>query len=306
MTDASIRPRFSALEIKANYTCNSNCVYCCAGNRGKQRAMTFDEIAENIQFFIDTYGVQEVCLSGGEPTVHRDFLSTLDFVRSKGLRTYLHTNGIRFHDRTFAKQCAALVNRTLVGFSFHTPGLCAELTGSAKTFGQRIDGIANLLAESVPLRTNTVIIKQNYRHLPAIVDLISSLGVRRTLLTFPFFFECSDTQVACFVPESMEVVRPFLNTAVETLQKNGIEVSLQGLPPCQLGDLKNFREKDPDRAFVDSGHQLENHSMLFSTTLGYAKDDRCTECEYNTSECWGFPKPGVLGDLGRQLDPAGK
>lgn len=302
MSVPDLRPRFSALEIKANYSCNSACVYCCAGNRSRQRAMTFDEIAANIEFFIKTYGIEEVCMSGGEPTVHRDFLTTLAFIRSKKLRTYLHTNAIRLHDRELAQKCAGLIRRTLVGFSFHTPELCAELAGSAKTFQQRTAGIANLLEASVPLRTNTVILKQNYRHLPEIAELVRSFGVRRSLLTFPFFFECSDAQVGRFVPESLEAVRPFLDAAVDILLKHGIEVSLQGLPPCRLGDLKTFREKDPDRAFVDSAHQLENHSMLFSTTLGYAKDDRCRDCEFNDSECWGFPKPGALGVLGAGME----
>jgi len=34
MPDNTSAVSFSTLEIKANYTCNSRCIFCCAGNRG--------------------------------------------------------------------------------------------------------------------------------------------------------------------------------------------------------------------------------------------------------------------------------
>ncbi len=301
MLTSNNKKSFSALEIKANYTCNSQCIYCCAGNRNQQRTMTYEEIVANVDFFIDTYSIAEVCLSGGEPTVHPSFLSNLAFIRDRGLKTYLHTNAIKFHNSDLVKTCVPLTDRVLVGLSFHDADMCDYLTGTGASFNKRLSGIAHLLDAGVPLRTNTVILKDNYQFLPAIARVVSSCGVSRGLLTFPFFFEFSPQQVAQFVPPSFEAVQPYLSQAIDILTDHDIEVSLQGLPPCKLGKWKELIEFDPDRALVDSSHQLSGHSMLFSKTLGYFRDVSCEHCEYADKSCWGHPKPGALGIFGDLL-----
>lgn len=291
---------FSALEIKANYTCNSNCHYCCIRNNQGRRRMSLTEIAANVRYFIEKHAIREVCLSGGEPTVHPDFLASLSYIREQGLALYLHTNAIRFRDRPLGQACAGLVNRVLVGLSCHNEQLCASLTGTKDTFQARITGIRNLLEASLPVRTNTVVLKANYRFLPEIGRTISSLGVSRALFTLPFFFGVTNRQVDEFVPESFAELKEYLARTIDILQSRGISVFLQGLPPCKLEEFRELREIDPDRAFVDSEHQLEKHSFLFSGMLGYSQDNGCEPCGYR-GECWGFPANAALGRLGEAL-----
>ncbi|MBN2332248.1 MAG: radical SAM protein [Deltaproteobacteria bacterium] len=293
-------PNFTKLEIKANYTCNSRCGYCCISNNQGKRTMNFEEIAANILFFKETYKISEVCLSGGEPTIHREFLATLKFIKEQGLTTYLHTNAIRFHDRQFVKECAPFLNRVLVGFSYHDEAACDQLTGTTKTFARRLAGIKNLLDCQLPVRTNSVVLKSNFRCLPDMGRLIGDLGTSKALFTLPFFFEATARQVDQFVPEDFTELKSFLGEAIRLLEKKGVTVFLQGLPPCKLDEFKDYREVDPDRAFVDSGHQLDAHCMLFSDMLGYAKVEACRDCLYAV-DCWGFPQTQALGKLGDTL-----
>jgi len=291
---------FISLEIKANYTCNSKCDYCCISNNQRKRSMTHNEIAANIDFFKNKYNIEEVCLSGGEPTVHKNFLENLRYVREQGLRVYLHTNGIKFYDAEFADACAPFLNRVLVGFSFHDEQLCKNITGTGNTFAKRLAGIKNLLDRGVTVRTNTVIVRSNYMYLPEISEIIKSLGLHKALFTLPFFFDATVQQVESYVPESFDEVKPYLRQAIDLLTGHSIKVSLQGLPPCKLDEFKDFQEIDPDRAFVDSSHQLDQYDFLFSGMLGYAQTSDCDLCTY-TRECWGFPKPGALGKLGETI-----
>ena len=291
---------FTTLEIKANYTCNAKCDYCCISNRKEKRSMSHEEIAENVRFFQQKYGIKGVCLSGGEPTVHKSFLANLQFIRSQGLTIYLHTNAIKFNDKEFTGKAAAYIDRALVGLSFHNASLCKGITGNASTFEKRIEGIKNLLAQDVPVRTNTVIVKSNYKYLSEISKMIGALGTRKALFTLPFFFERKESQVDQFVPDSLADIKPFLHETIDYLTDKNIDVFLQGLPPCKLDEFKDFREIDPDRAFVDSFSQFEKHSFLFSGMLGYSQNDECKGCEYSI-DCWGYPLPGALGEMGTKM-----
>jgi MoaA/NifB/PqqE/SkfB family radical SAM enzyme len=245
------------LEIKASYLCNSRCIYCCAGSRRESVCMTFDEIMANVDYFTAEHAIKGVCLSGGEPSIRPDFPRLLSAIRDKGLTIYLHTNGIMFHDRPFAETAVSCLDRVLVGFSAHNADLCESLTRTGSAFQRRIAGIRNLLDTSVPVRTNTVILRQNFRRLPEIADFIRSLGVRRSLFTFPFFILPAPAEADDFLPDSFEEVQPFLAEAVNILARENIDVFIQGLPPCKLGAFAKYREIDPDRALVDADHQFE-------------------------------------------------
>jgi molybdenum cofactor biosynthesis enzyme MoaA len=291
---------FTSLEIKANYTCNTKCIYCCGKSNWQKRVMTFDEIAENVRYFMDRHQIAEVCLSGGEPTIHPDFLQSLNLLREQKLRAYLHTNAIRLADRQFALKCSGFIDRVLVGFSYHNEQLCAALTGTKGTLGKRFDGIRNLQEISVPVRTNTVIMRENLQYLQEIAELISTLGIQKALFTLPFFFMATPAQVERFVPGSLEEVKQRLAPALALLQSKGIQVALQGLPPCKIDEFAGLYEIDPDRAFVDSEHQRERHTFLFSGMLGYGQNEECADCGLK-AKCWGFPRSRAMGALGDRL-----
>lgn len=296
ITSESHKPDFSSIEIKANYTCNSRCAYCCSYNNQRKRTMRFDEIDANVRYFLATHPIEEVCLSGGEPTIHPDFLSSLQNHQQLGLRTYLHSNGIRFANRSFARSCQGLIDRTLVGFTYHDEALCAQLTHVTGSFAQRIQGIENLQQQGIPVRTNTVILRENLPFLPQIAATICSLGITRALFTLPFFFFATPDQVEQFVPEHLDQLFIQLAKVHDTLQTAGIEFFLQGLPPCQLREFARYYEIDPDRAFIDSDHQFGNHTFLFSGMLGYRQGNDCSGCGHK-ERCWGMPRPGAMDSL---------
>lgn len=199
-----------------------------------KNSMSHDEIRENLEWFIETYGIEELCLSGGEPTVHPSFAENIRLSREKGLCLYLHTNGISFGKAHFASRHAPFISRVLVGLSCHNEASCGELTGIGKSFHARLDGIVNLQNQNVPLRTNCVVLRQNYKNLPDIGKLLLSLNVKKALFTLPFFFERCDEHVKAFVPPDLSEVTPYLQETLESLTGAGRFVFVQGLPPCRL------------------------------------------------------------------------
>jgi len=285
----NVTNHFSSLEMKTNYSCNSNCSFCSFYNRKNQGAMSFNDIAENLRYFKKYYRIREVCVSGGEPSIRSDFIEILKLIRMHSLHVYLHTNAITFHDKDFAKECSCWINRALVSFHFHNADSCDRLTGTIGSFEKRISGISNMLAYSFPVRTNTLILKSNYEMLPDIGKAICGLGVRESLLTFPFFFELSPDQIHNHSPGDIKRIKPYLQKMIGILLQHDIRVSIQGLPPCMLEEFEHYREIDCERALIDSQFQFDKYSLLFSKMLGFSKKSERRSCKYDHT-CWGFAR----------------
>jgi radical SAM protein with 4Fe4S-binding SPASM domain len=90
-----------------NFTnaCNLKCVHCYqnAGPIPGPGELTSEERLEVIRQ-VDEMGIPLVALSGGEPTIHPDFLHVVEEGARRGIYMAVATNGIRFADEEFAKR----------------------------------------------------------------------------------------------------------------------------------------------------------------------------------------------------------
>jgi radical SAM protein with 4Fe4S-binding SPASM domain len=90
-----------------NFTnaCNLKCIHCyqSAGPIPGPGELTSEEKLEVIRQ-IDEMGIPVVALSGGEPTIHPDFLRMVEEGARRGIYMAVATNGIRFADEEFAKR----------------------------------------------------------------------------------------------------------------------------------------------------------------------------------------------------------
>ena len=92
------------------YACNHRCACCpCSKEQVKDAFFTRDRIAREIDH-LQTLAVTDVTLSGGEPTIHPDFLWVVGRLLDRGIAVHLLTNGDRFSDQGFADAFLAVVN----------------------------------------------------------------------------------------------------------------------------------------------------------------------------------------------------
>lgn len=72
--------------------CNAFCPYCYnrsgAGGRHMDSTLLFNVLQQIVDF-----GVDSITISGGEPTLHPDFIGVIDFCKTNGLQTNVITNG---------------------------------------------------------------------------------------------------------------------------------------------------------------------------------------------------------------------
>ncbi len=176
--------------------CNSRCIMCTnPSDFWKSDIYTQDFLEQRI------LGIgkklkknEEILLTGGEPTIHPQFLEILNFTR----KTYpnnqieLLSNGRRFVYKEFAHKVMQMPNLTLmISLSGYDSKTHDKITRSEGSFQQTIEGLKNIffyfhpsLNQKVEIRI--VITKINYKYLTKILDLIRKkfFLVDRVILIF--------------------------------------------------------------------------------------------------------------------------
>ena len=74
--------------------CLNNCIYCSSNSSYDSKPIleldTIKEIIDDIVYL----GAKKLCLSGGEPFLHTDIISIIEYATYKGLELNIYSSGI--------------------------------------------------------------------------------------------------------------------------------------------------------------------------------------------------------------------
>ena len=107
--------------VEITSSCNLACPMCYAHSGPGGKHLSFDECAAAIDRLVAVEGRPEVLqLSGGEPTIHPDFIRVLRYGCEQPIDlVMINTNGIRFaHDEDFLCRVAEYKHRLEIYFQF--------------------------------------------------------------------------------------------------------------------------------------------------------------------------------------------
>lgn len=107
--------------VEITSSCNLSCPMCYASSGPGGKHLTFNECKRAIDRLVEVEGRAEVLqLSGGEPTIHPEFLRVLEYGCRQPIDiVMINTNGLRFaHDAEFTEAVAAYRQRIEVYFQF--------------------------------------------------------------------------------------------------------------------------------------------------------------------------------------------
>ncbi len=223
------------LSIHLTDLCNSECTFCVVGSP----LYTKDSVAyENVIAFLDENrdgGFGAVNLHGGEPTIHPQFIETLEYIGKLGYpEIHLQTNGIKLENEAFVRQ---LVDRHVTKFIISLHGDLAEIqesqTFTKGGFAKTLQGIRNAKALGAHVRTNTVITTQNLKRLLNIAQLADSLGVDH--INFSNLHPVGSARFSrSTIMPRFEDMRPHLYPAIDFLLQRNRRVTLEGFPYCTI------------------------------------------------------------------------
>lgn len=107
--------------VEITSACNLHCPMCYASSGPGGKHLSFAECRSSIDRLVAVEGRAEVLqLSGGEPTIHPDFLRILEYgCRAAVDLVMINSNGLRFaHDAPFTEAVARFKHRLEVYFQF--------------------------------------------------------------------------------------------------------------------------------------------------------------------------------------------
>jgi len=174
-------PPLTSLYLYIAGSCNLACRHCwitptyqAGGNGGEQIRLEYVRRAIREA---RPLGLQTVKLTGGEPTLHKQFRKLVDMLDGEGLEIHIETNGtlIDYDLAGFLKQ-----RKHVCFISVSLDGADAEthesLRGVRGSFEQAITGIRNLVEQGFQPQLICTLHKGNVPQMGAVIKLAVDLG----------------------------------------------------------------------------------------------------------------------------------
>ena len=213
--------------FQLGFSCNNNCWHCSLPMWEHSHDLTTNEVKEVLKKAKEN-GVNVIALTGGEPTIRKDFLEIIRYAKSLNFdRIELQTNGRMFAYKQFALKTVEY-GITDIYVSFHAPTkeLQDFITRVNGSFVESVKGLRNALSLDVRVETNTVISKLNYKILDKLLVFFYELGVREVEIDFLRPMGNAWKYFDLVVPRKSEV-KSYLEKALEIGEKLGFDAAYE-------------------------------------------------------------------------------
>jgi MoaA/NifB/PqqE/SkfB family radical SAM enzyme len=273
--------------VRLSYDCNNHCTFCLDSNAhdGTMRK-TMDIKVQIIEG--RKRGADRLILSGGEPTMHPNFL---DFVRLGKRAGYPKvqtvTNGRMFKYPEFL-EAAAKNGLDEITFSLHghTAKLHDALVGTPGAFVEETAGLkAALASRRFIVNVDIVINKQNVRHLPEMLETFIGWGVKEfdLLHIIPFGNAWSEAREHLFY--DLDGNLEYLQRAFAYARRPDVHIWLNRFPPPYTEGFEDLIQ-DPYKLNDEVRGRREEFDryLALGQKLHCREPERCKRC-YLESLC---------------------
>ncbi len=264
--------------VRLTRVCNDHCSFCLDTPAWNGTAIPWNAVVSDLQKGRSA-DIKRLVLSGGEPTIHPDFIKIVAQAKEMG---YDHiqtvTNGRRMCYPDFMEG-AVRAGLKEVTFSLHghTPEIHDRLTGSPGSFVQGLVALRRALKiQGLIVSVDVVINKQNIRHLREILDFFIREGVREfdLLQVIPFGSAWENKEELFY---DVEAELPHLHRALDVLKRGDVVLWTNRLLPQYLEGYEDLIQ--PPSKLHD---EASGRGVLFDKFLHYGiKPDcwgRCPHC----------------------------
>jgi MoaA/NifB/PqqE/SkfB family radical SAM enzyme len=268
------------LQIRPITNCPARCATCTTLIDRSAEDMSLAEIADNVRYFVETHGVDELVFSGAEITTRPDFAAILEVVReAKFSLVTLISSGLAWSE-PLARACSGVIDRVVVAL---TPASAAEWSNPLGRMGKVRRSMSLLASAGVRVQTNTVLLSGAVAVLPEIAAEIEARDIAEPIFLFPFATGGAEAVTRTGVP-AWPAIRDDVGRVLTTLEAR--RPVLKGLPVCALGPLARFGRKTSQRFLVERDRQREQHALI-PPFVGMRFDSGCQGCSVR-SECDGY------------------
>lgn len=267
--------------VRLTFDCNDHCIFCLDSHTHNGTNRNNQEIKAQI---LDgrRKGAERLILSGGEPTIHPNFV---EFVRLGSLAGYERiqtvTNGRLFAYPEFLR--AALdAGLGEITFSIHGPNakIHDALVGTKGAFEQEIKGLQLALADGRPIINIDICVNRgNVKQLPTMLKKFTDMGVLEydLLHVIPFGRAYTEGKETLFY--DLEQMRPYLLEAFAYSERPDVHIWLNRFPPQHLEGYEHLIQ-DPYKLNDEVRGRKEEYGYLLEkgVPLDCRAPHRCSHC----------------------------
>ena len=267
--------------VRLTYDCNNGCIFCLDSQAHDGDMRDRNEIKEQI---LDgrKKGATRLILSGGEPTIHPNFVDFIKLGRLAGYRkVQTVTNGRLFAYKPFLKRSLD-AGLSEITFSVHGPNARVHdaLVAVKGAFDQEMEGLRNALEDGRPIVNIDVVINRgNVKLLPEMLRLFYGMGVREfdLLQVIPFGRAFSVGRDTLFY--DLVEMQPYITEALEFSRRPDIHIWMNRFPPQHLEGFEHLIQ-DPYKLNDEVRGRRDEYARLLDdgTPLDCRQPERCRYC----------------------------
>lgn len=174
--------RFRKIYININSVCNCKCVNCILSedSRVVHNELSINEIkdlVDSIPQIADTNHCNIAEVSGGEPTLHRNFIEILQVLKSAKdngalYKIALLTNGITSANKVFCRNTSQYIDDVVITLYDTEPINHDWFTNVPGSLTDKAAAIDNFIECGVNVHIKLLVIKPSYQRLPEIAKYI--------------------------------------------------------------------------------------------------------------------------------------
>lgn len=172
-----------AFYASVNERCNVKCRFCAFWRlESYMKEMSIAEWQSALTSVRQFVGEFSISFSGGEPYLKPGFLDLLAWCRDNDIRAGVTTNGSALNRRNAAKTVATRPFNVNVSVDAPTAAVHDYLRGAPGLFDRAASGIGHLREAqertgiSFPIVVKSTVNRENFRHMPAMVEWAKSVG----------------------------------------------------------------------------------------------------------------------------------
>ena len=267
--------------VRLSFDCNNHCTFCLDSNAHDGTMRNNMDIKVQI---IEgrKKGAERLILSGGEPTMHPNFLDFVKLGKRAGYpKVQTVTNGRMFKYPDFLAT-AARNGLDEITFSLHghTAKIHDALVGTPGAFDDETQGLkAALASDAFIVNIDIVINKQNIRHLPDMLETFIGWGVREFDLLHIIPFGNAWTEAREHLFYDLEDNLSYLQKTFAYARRPDVHIWLNRFPPPYTEGFEDLIQ-DPYKLNDEVRGRREEYDKYLSLgkKLSCREPDRCRYC----------------------------
>lgn len=238
------------IDLKVGYLCNNDCIHCAI--RQTRESLIGQKIeteltTNQLKALIDQYCCEydKVTITGGEPTIRKDFLDIIQYASNRFKFVELQTNGRRLANKKILDVLANL-NNVVYTIALHgtTSDVHDCVTRRKHSFDQTIRGIRAIT--KLPNKPNVtikfVLTNYNKNDVVSVVQLAKRLECSQ--INIAYVHGCTnDHEMLELMLPSFQQLKILINQAIQVGNQLGIDVTVESFPLCVI-DTCHYQNVD--------------------------------------------------------------